>query len=885
MPPTTFGQLDQRAEHQLRGDVQRDRAVRRHRHPGLGEQPVCLYARRQPRAPSSRRTFTTRLTTNYFPSVFRPLFTTNLSGGYVNIFITGYARVPSVAGPADPQLAPPMDLSYLAAISSPPVVNLATNVYGVPWIIGVKKGFPTFNEYVQENIVGLTRRLQVTRDVNYEMSNPFRVRLIRTNQMLLFSVNTSAGVDFWNSYNSSFTDNVMVVCHGLTYMTITNDDPGFDGTTSGVQQPMAFQFNTFNTRGPAAVAPNPAYWPGTAPWNLPQPLNNGQPNPGSFYVPVYFADYEVLTNSVYRTPSAFLTPGALPPGFKGPCLIPTNYFGVVGMTVLFETNTPGVPQPYFHLPNFGMLSTNFLQTFILDGANGVTNVIDYVQLEQGNSQSLNAELFTDDLNGVWNPIIDYNTGGNNVSYGIENQLYISGGWGFGEPPREDGVWQADPEAANTANIPQQQANFRAFFQPWGTQSHLSDGYGQATGSNFEAQVAAPYAPTRYAVNYTVLQANDPLVHFLASDMVPSWPSGLKDFVANYDNTLTNVPPLTDNGVNGPGLGSLNANYQPWGGNPTWTNVPDANANNLAERDPMVSQPDFWAFPANKFPTVGWLGRVHRGTPWQSVYLKSVDILSQNYGTGTNTWVNWTGNPNSYDATNAAPTQDWLLFDFFSTAPNDNATRGTLSVNQSAANYDPDGIPADANPAAGLAAWSAVFSGMVVPNPTNAANYTVINPVGPNPAGSPLWQIVTNINGTRANFKNTEGLVGVFEHQGDILATPALSNPSLFYPTVNPGQFSDQMYEWLPQQALSLLRDSTSPRYVIYTYGQALKPAPGGVYLNPGPFFGLVTNYQVTAETTARAVIRFDTMRTNANGVITVTPPRAVIENFNLLPPD
>ena len=53
---------------------------------------------------------------------------------------------------------------------------------------------------------------------------------------------------------------------------------------------------------------------------------------------------------------------------------------------------------------------------------------------------------------------------------------------------------------------------------------------------------------------------------------------------------------------------------------------DANACNLAFKDPLVRVSDNWDFPANKFPTVGWLGRVHRGTPWQTIYLKASDVL-------------------------------------------------------------------------------------------------------------------------------------------------------------------------------------------------------------------------------------------------------------------
>ena len=107
-----------------------------------------------------------------------------------------------------------------------------------------------------------------------------------------------------------------------------------------------------------------------------------------------------------------------------------------------------------------------------------------------------------------------------------------------------------------------------------------------------------------------------------------------------------------------------------------------------------------------------------------------------------------------------------------------------------------------------------------------------------------------------------------------------------------------MYEWLPQQTMSLLRCAGSPRYVIYCYGQALKPAPNGIYTGGGAFFGMVTNYQIVSEIATRAVVRFGSTVTN---VITyasdfstytnwftvpvVTNNNAVVESFNVLSPD
>ena len=145
------------------------------------------------------------------------------------------------------------------------------------------------------------------------------------------------------------------------------------------------------------------------------------------------------------------------------------------------------------------------------------------------------------------------------------------------------------------------------------------------------------------------------------------------------------------------------------------------------------------------------------------------------------------------------------------------------------------------------------------------------PVGPPPSPiSPLClgylvQNGTNgINDIRANTKLFP--LQSLTHVGDILAVPALTEKSPFLAGQNfTNGVSDDLMEWLPQQTMSLLRCSDSPRYVIYSYGQALKPAPNGINLNASPAgtFGLVTNYQVVSEIATRAVI----------------------ESFNILPPD
>jgi hypothetical protein len=203
-----------------------------------------------------------------------------------------------------------------------------------------------------------------------------------------------------------------------------------------------------------------------------------------------------------------------------------------------------------------------------------------------------------------------------------------------------------------------------------------------------------------------------------------------------------------------------------------------------------------------------------------------------------------------------PTNDWRILDLFATAINDNATRGQLSVNQT-----------------NLAAWSAVLSGVNVL--TNVFGSTFISPAGAYDTNNvpPLIRIVNGIINSRTNFANN-----TYQRLGDILATPELTvrSPYLIGPT---NLMNDAVIERIPQQIMGLLRTGDQPRFVIYSYGQSLKPAPRSVIPNSilgNQFVGLCTNYQITAEVATRAVVRIDGAPKN---------PHAVIESFNLLPPD
>ncbi len=521
---------------------------------------------------------------------------------------------------------------------------------------------------------------------------------------------------------------------------------------------------------------------------------------------------------------------------------------------IWQTNIQNLPA----LPQFGLLTTNRLQAYILDG----NHVIDYVQFNGPTSiRDLNAEIRSVGNAATYENMWTTNVNSQGVSIGILNQINASKLSGISYNPS---YWKNPPAASEIDGFYVFMGGSSGSLPVTLPLSQTADFNGYL--SNLVHQV--PYTPTVTVREYTTWQANDPLVHYLGADLSfnqpdTAQPTGLSKTYrsTNFFGTL-------------PDIRYLNARYKPWGQNYAVPGAADISYNS-AYKDPLMTNSDSWNFPTNKLPTVGWLGRVHRGTPWQTVYLKASGI-------NVATWMNWTGNLNTNDAINAMPTKDRLLFDDFTTTLNDNATRGQLSINQGATGPS-------------LAAWSAVFSGIAVP--TSLTNsYSIISPAGvydPTLALTnqpPLVQLVQSINDARAD-KNLFPQQ-TFAHVGDILAATNLTqrSPFLAEQDIKTG-VNDALMEWLPQQTLSLLRLPSAPRYVIYSYGQTLKPAPNSV-VTGGPSlangtspFGMVTNYQVVAETATRAVVQINPVITaNPNGTRS-TNYTLKLEQFNVLPPD
>ncbi len=137
---------------------------------------------------------------------------------------------------------------------------------------------------------------------------------------------------------------------------------------------------------------------------------------------------------------------------------------------------------------------------------------------------------------------------------------------------------------------------------------------------------APYVGETYEMSW---QVNDPLVNGMSRDYALVHP-----LVKNNAHPLQ-PPYILYHGRNGRALNNLgfeNYVYRPWNVADT-RNLPTPNYSrpwadsydHISLKDPGIFSEQSWMFPhkdTGGIETLGWLGLVHRGTPWQTVYLKS-----------------------------------------------------------------------------------------------------------------------------------------------------------------------------------------------------------------------------------------------------------------------
>ncbi len=723
----------------------------------------------------------------HLPTVLRPVFGTDGDA----VFIRGYEEVTNATflttGPLTVRnLNLPADRAALAR-------EPRALVYNAPFLIGAKKGLPNFNEFSLRNVAQVTRKLEVRK------RTPADVRPFQTNLLYLLTLTNQFGVELWNAYTNPYPRPVRVRVLGNLRLALV------DGLRTNL--PLAFTNRLYSAD-----------------------LRTNTWSSNRFLLPVLHT--VMLANDAAYRP------------------VPTPNLVAGG------TNAGFLPGLGFYLPDWTLYATNQVLCAIIDEQ--LNRVVDYVALgdmrvvmnltrELAGREQLTATGVPAEPANIW----DTNrVGGVNAPHvpmvGIENQMQIS----LGNLPVSEAQWRSySQQTAEGLDKPKSIDRFRLFCGE-SPLVYTSERERQMLRAELGARLAvqAPFSPTRKLYQDAAWQANDPVVHYLVSDLLD--PQNRPDDPDRTNTVRFAVPPTA--ALTNSNLGRLNERYSPWGGNPLLT--PSTLAYDNRVKDPGIYRPDDWEFPTNKFPNVGWIGRVHRGTPWQTVYLKSGVLPPRQ-------WLRWAGNAGTH------PTNDWALVEAFTVAFNDNAARGLLSVNQT-----------------NLAAWSAVLSGLsVLTNLTPATAPPGTEPefreliIQPDAAAGlthfpHLRQIVEGINRTRLlEVTNNQQSLPVFNRLGRILATPELTVAS---PFLNPSNLvTDAVLERIPQQILSLLRED-EPRFVVYAFGQALREAPNALHLQAGAFNRLCTNYQVTAEYAARAVIRLEG---------TPLAPRAVIESYQELP--
>jgi hypothetical protein len=804
----------------------------------------------------------------YLPTVFRPLFfDTGAKGGGLNpVFITGYSEVVNPSEiltltsptPVPHDLADPNDLRPVRQFDM---------VYGIPLVIGSKKGLPNFNKLAGQTLVQVTRKLQMGRPTG---STTLSVN--HTNQMFLVGITNIFGVEAWNSYAANWNAyapgrNLRLVALPDMRVVVSNRVPA--------------KYVVYSNYVTSITLPLVNNWPG---YDSSIPTKPGP----SFAIPL-------STNISFQPGATYLD----------------SAHQMIPITGAFELNPP---DGIFYIPQWTLSVKTRLRFAIVDVA--ANRLLDYVNLADESAWDMTDLLLNGGTCGnTYTPNGSYGSmwctnrfipGDNNSpTFGVMNQIQASLGL---QPVANQVDWNSalsefppgmDKVAA--VNFFRKQYGLGPIPGPPGTQGPF---YPSNTFN-------APFQPFRNVYIVHKWEANDPLVHYTVGDLVDLVQTNLL-----FDHL---VPVPKDD------LGVVSTRYQPWGHSPSQGSS-SVGPYELAAKDPMPGasggSSDAWDFSTNKFPNPGWLGRVHRGTPWQTVYFKSpvsttaagLPLPQTQFNLPLANWQQWTGNGRiitnlgqlstsilplfdptrtytynglSYyvgtapEAIFSMPTNDWHLLDLFSTSFGGNSTRGQLSINQT-----------------NLAAWSAVLSGVIVL--TNTLDDTgkpallpqVVQPAGAyNPYNTNTWtpvvRMVDAIN--RARYNNNTN--HIFTRLGDILAVTNLTVGSPFLNTaILPADknysLNDAAYERIPQQILGLLKLDPTPRFVIYSWGQALKPAPRSAYTGSGQFFGLVTNYQVMAEVATRAVVHFDGVPPARNGIpTTITNLHPVIESFTVLPPD
>lgn len=427
----------------------------------------------------------------------------------------------------------------------------------------------------------------------------------------------------------------------------------------------------------------------------------------------------------------------------------------IATTMGFERH-PGAS--YFPVPRWSLSLRIRVHFSLTDTKTG--RLVDFVNLDQSDEPLDMTSLFSSDgycsrwpdgadgsmwCTNRWNDEAGTNIG--RPTYGILNQIAAS----TGEVEAQN--WNSEPTIKDKQFA--QQFFYAQFMPAWpgGPFAHTNVFY-------------APYNARRTLHYQTSWSANDPLVHYTVADLTDYYDSFQTNRISFYGWSTNHV-------------GSLNRRFEPWGGNPSGGSWNPTTVD-VTVKDSMVIRSDDWNFPTNGLDLAS-IGHVHRGTPWQTVYLKSG-------GPNLVTWRRWLGwielRPGVLDwwsiPPSTHPINDWRLVSMLAPSLNTNVAAALHSLNQ----------PSRED-------WAQVMDGVVVRTNYNSTEEPLV--VSSN---SPQCAIVAAaIDQARMALPGQR-----FTELGQLLSVPALSLAS---PWLGPSQPrrspSEAAYEALPAQLLPLLR--------------------------------------------------------------------------------
>lgn len=645
------------------------------------------------------------------PSVFRPVFRRDAAGECV--WIAGYLEETDLRfvespppfldldNPSDRALVPMSGTSFGQTTNEP-------MVFGIPLVIGAKKGFPTLNKIEWQVFVMLARKLELIRpDI---ASRPHL-----TNQFFELGISNAIAIQAWNAYSNAYPRNLGQFAEMVQTSALLSNSQAI------VVSNVDVEVHGFAGQTPAGgLSREAGTWVG---YNA----NNIAP---SFTMPV-------LDGAAYL-PWVALRIDSAGRGF----ILSTN------LGYRFPPNITGFPAPDFHYNARARVRYALWDK-------DLRRIVDYVNMKI--EVNINIQ---DDLTGYPDASGNFSSQGElwktnrpwggtapmTPTVGVLRQIEISKNYGRYANEWNQHNWYQIPDAALAS------AMFLAFLDEY------SDAY-----NPYVTNMQAPFCPVRAFSKQFKWEANDPLVHFMPEHLSEvSWP--VAPVYQSFRTLISGTNVLS-------GLMTVSTRYKPWPGSPVATNsygYGDPTFCALMLKDPGVKRPDYWDFPNALESGGNWLGRIHRGTPWQTLYLKPEwydaeqgnPNLSLNLRTNwSRIWSSWTGNNNRFDAACTMPTNDWhlasLLLEMFRT----NAPQDLFSLN---------------NPAAwamaldGITTWTNIIADrdltflVRIPSPAFAAF--------PLASNAPVVDRVCEGLRQRRNA----GRGGYFQEISDILATPELS---------------------------------------------------------------------------------------------------------------